>query len=102
MDDIFSGPILGLKEADLPFEGGKAYLSQSEDHQILFIQFDKDIPLPEHSHEAQWAVVLEGEARTYTKGDRYYVPAGAKHSGRIYAGYADITFFNQSDRYKCK
>lgn len=110
MNDIFSGPILGLKEADLPFEGGKAYLSQSEDHQILFMQFDKDIPLPEHSHEAQWAVVLEGridmeiegEARTYTKGDRYYVPAGAKHSGRIYAGYADITFFNQSDRYKCK
>ena len=110
MNDIFSGPILELKEADLPFEGGKAYLSQSYDHQILFMQFEKDIPLNEHFHEAQWAVVLEGridlvidgEARTYTKGDRYYIPAGAKHSGHIYAGYADITFFNQSDRYKCK
>jgi quercetin dioxygenase-like cupin family protein len=74
------------------------------------MQFEKDIPLPEHFHEAQWAVVLEGridmviegEPRTYTKGDRYYIPAGARHSGRIYAGYADITFFNQSDRYKSK
>lgn len=66
--------------------------------------------MPEHSHEDQWAVVLEGKIelvidgakKAYTKGDRYFIPAGVKHSGRIYAGYADITFFNQSDRYKCK
>lgn len=107
MDGIFTGPILDLRKAELPFEGATAYLSQSEDHQILFMQFEKDIDLPEHSHEAQWAVVLEGKIelviggikKAYTKGDRYYIPAGTKHSGRIYAGYADITYFNQSDRY---
>lgn len=110
MDNIFTGPILELKEADIPFEGATAYLSQSEDHQILFMKFEKDVDLHEHSHEAQWAVVLEGRIdlvidgveRTYVKGDRYHIPAGAKHSGRIFAGYADITFFNQKDRYKCK
>ncbi len=110
MDNVFAGPILELREADIPFEGGIAYLSQSEDHQILFMQFEKDLDLQEHSHEAQWAVVLEGRIelvidgvmRTYVKGDRYHIPAGAKHSGRIFAGYADITFFNQKDRYKCK
>jgi len=25
-----------------------------------------------------------------------------KHSARIYAGYADVTFFNQKDRYRKK
>ena len=110
MDSIFTGPILKLGQADIPFEGATAYLSQSENHQILFMEFDRDVDLPEHSHEEQWAVVLEGKVelsiggvkKAYTKGDRYYIPAGVKHSGRIYAGYADITFFNESDRYKCK
>lgn len=110
MSKVFTGPILKLGEADLPFEGATAYLSQGENHQILFMEFDKDINLPEHSHEAQWAVVLEGKIdmviggvkNTYTKGDRYYIPAGVKHSGKIYAGYADITFFDQRDRYRLK
>ena len=45
-----------------------------------------------------WPNILEGkidliincEKRTYTKGDRYHMPAGIKHSTKIYAGYADI------------
>ncbi|HYF84587.1 MAG TPA: cupin domain-containing protein [Clostridia bacterium] len=110
MDNIFSGPILDLGKADLPFEGATAYLSQSDNHQILFMEFDRDIDLPEHSHEGQWAVVLEGKIelvidgvrKVYKKGDRYLIPSGVKHSGRIYAGYADITFFNESARYKRK
>lgn len=110
MDSIFLGPILKLGEADIPFEGARAYLSQSDSHQILFMEFDRDIDLPEHSHEDQWAVVLEGKIemvidgvrKVYTKGDRYYIPAGVKHSGKIFAGYADITFFDESSRYKRK
>jgi quercetin dioxygenase-like cupin family protein len=110
MNSIFPDPILNIGEAYLPFEGATAYLSQSDNHQILFMEFDKDIDLPEHAHEDQWAVVLEGKfelvidgvRKVYTKGDRYYIPAGVKHSGHIYAGYADITFFNESARYKKK
>ncbi|MGE5632277.1 MAG: cupin domain-containing protein [Caulobacteraceae bacterium] len=110
MDNIFPKPIVDLGEADLPFEGAKAYLSQGSNHQILFMKFDKDIDLPEHSHESQWAVVLEGKIeltidgvkKVYTKGDRYFIPAGVKHSGKIYSGYADITFFNEVSRYKRK
>lgn len=110
MSSIFTGPVLELGEADLPFEGATAYLSQGEDHQILFMEFDRDVDLPEHSHEAQWAVVLEGKIEmviggvknTYTKGDRYYIPAGVRHSGKIFAGYADITFFNERSRYRLK
>ncbi len=108
MTDIFPEPIRDLPEADIPLDGLKAYLSQADHHQILFMQFDKDADIPEHSHESQWGVVLEGRIdltiegveRTYTKGDRVFIPEGAKHSGRIYAGYADVSFFNEPDRYK--
>jgi quercetin dioxygenase-like cupin family protein len=110
MKSIFPEPILNLPEADIPLSGVKAYLSQGSGHQIIFMEFAEDVVLPEHSHESQLGVVLEGSIdltiggvpNTYRKGDRYFIPSGVKHSGKIYAGYADITFFNESGRYKTK
>jgi quercetin dioxygenase-like cupin family protein len=110
MSEIFAEPIRNLPEADIPLEGIKAYLSQSDTHQILFMEFEKDVDLPEHSHAAQIGIVLEGKIEltidghkaTYTKGERYYIPEGVLHSGKIYAGYADITFFDEPDRYSRK
>jgi quercetin dioxygenase-like cupin family protein len=110
MTKIFPEPILNLPEADIPLKGIKAYLSQAEDHQIIFMEFSEDVELPEHAHAAQVGIVLEGkidlviggEKRTYTKGDRYYIPQGVKHSGTIYARYADITFFAEPARYRAK
>lgn len=107
MPEIFPQPIRTLPEADIPLEGIKAYLSQSDSHQIVFMEFTKDVDLPEHSHAAQLGIVLEGkieltingEKATYTKGDRYFIPEGVPHSGKIHAGYADITFFDDPNRY---
>lgn len=110
MQQIFPEPIRNLPQADVPVEGFKAYISQSENHQIVFMEFRKDVELPEHNHESQWGVVLEGKIdltidgvkRTYNKGDRMFIPKGVKHSAKIYKGYVDISFFNQKDRYKPK
>ena len=110
MKDIFPEPIRKLPEADIPLAGVTAYLSQSDTHQILFMQFEEDVDLPEHAHAAQIGIVLEGkieliiggEKHCFTKGDRYYISEGVKHSGKIYAGYADVTFFDQPDRYSKK
>jgi len=110
MESIFPEPILNLPEADIPLNGIRAYLSQGSDHQIIFMHFSEDVDLPEHSYEAQWGIVLEGKiemtidgkTRTYRKGDRYFIPKGVKHSGKIYAGYADITYFQQKNRYSTK
>ena len=110
MSKIFPGPIIDLPEADVPIKGIKAYLSQGFNHQIVFMEFAEEIDLPEHFHESQWSIVLEGKIdiiidgikRTYVKGDRYFIPKDAKHSGKIYAGYADMTYFNQRNRYKEK
>lgn len=110
MKNVFPEVITNLPLADIPINGATAYLNQGETNQTLFMQFDEDVDLPEHSHAEQWGIVLEGKIslnvegieNTYVKGDRYFIPSGMKHSGKIYAGYADITFFNQSNRYKLK
>jgi len=110
MSDAFPEPILNLPKADIPIRGVKAYLSQGENHQIIFMEFSEDVDLMEHDHESQWGIVLEGKIdliiggieRTYIEGDRYFIPKGVKHSGKIYSGYADMTFFNQKDRYGIK
>ncbi len=108
--DIFPEPVLRLPQADIPLAGVSAYLAQSEHCQVIFMQFSQDVQLPEHAHAGQWGVVLEGQidlviggvAASYRKGERYYIPAGTPHSGRIHAGYADVTFFDQVDRYASK
>lgn len=72
--------------------------------------FADDVDLPEHAHGAQTGFVLEGridliidgQECTFGKGDRYHIPAGVRHSGRIHAGYADITFFDEPSRYAVK
>lgn len=109
-ESIFPEPIRKLPEADIPMKGVNAYLSQAENYQIIFMEFSEDIDLLEHAHESQWAIVLEGkieliingERHLYEKGDRYFIPKGVKHSGRIFAGYADMTYFEQKDRYGYK
>lgn len=106
MSSIFPAPIKSLPMADIPIKGCSAYLSQGESHQVIFMEFSEDAVLPEHSHDAQTGFVLEGRIdlviggakNTYVKGDRYFIPEGVRHSGRIYAGYADITFFADCDR----
>ena len=108
--NLFPPPVLQLPEADIPLPGIRAYLSQGPSHQIIFMEFAEETDLPEHAHAGQWGVVLEGRIdlviggrpQTFQKGDRYFIPAGVPHSGKIYAGYADMTYFDQADRYKAK
>lgn len=110
MSTIFPAPVQQLPQADIPIQGVTAYLSQAETHQIIFMEFSQDVELGEHAHESQWGVVLEGRIdmtidgveKTYMKGDRYFIPKGITHSAKIHAGYADITYFDQKDRYSKK
>ena len=109
-DEFFPDIILNLPETDIPFEGVKGYHFQGETQQIVFMSFFKDADIPEHSHEAQWGVVLDGEieltiggeTRVLGKGDTYFIPKGVGHSAHIKKGYKDITLFNQVDRYNIK
>lgn len=107
---VFPDIITALPEADISLEGIRAYLLQGENQQVIFMSFARDVNVPEHAHEAQWAVVLDGEidvtiggvTHTYKKGDTYFVPRDVLHSAKVWNGYKDITLFDQRDRYKAK
>lgn len=110
MSATFPKPITGLPEADIPIKGIRAFLSQGPDHQIIFMEFSKDVDVPEHFHESQWGIVLEGRIdltidgvmKSYVKGDRFFIGKNVRHSARIHAGYTSMEYFNQADRYKAK
>jgi quercetin dioxygenase-like cupin family protein len=110
MSSVFPEPILNLPEAEIPFDGVKAYLIQGENNQIIFMEFKKDVEVPEHSHDSQWEIVLNGKVEyyengikhIYIKGDRFYIPKGILHSAKVYSGYAAIAYFNEKERYKRK
>ena len=109
-EPFFPEIITSLPAADLPIAGVTSYLFQGEEQQFIFMTFDKDVEVPEHSHEAQWGVVLDGqihltiggESRVFNKGDTYFIPKGVEHSARIQRGYKDLTLFKQKDRYRPK
>ncbi len=108
--DFFPDIITSLPQADIPVEGLTSYLLQCTNHQVIFMSFERYIEIPEHSHEAQWGVVLDGEMeltvdgerQTYRKGDTYFIPKDIPHSAKIKARYKDLTFFNQNDRFKAE
>ena len=102
--------ITRLPELEVPFEGASGYLLQGQDTQVAFIHFETDTPVPEHSHRAQWELVIDGEVTlrregtetTYRRGDSFYIPEGVEHGARVCAGYRAVIFFDQSDRYRAK
>jgi quercetin dioxygenase-like cupin family protein len=110
MINVFPKQIRCLPQVDIAYEGVTGYVSQGENEQVVFMEFQKATDVPEHSHASQWEIVLEGRVdyiedgvtHTYKKGDRFFVNAGKEHSAKVYAGYACIMFFDQKDRYKKK
>ncbi len=105
---IFSEAIRNLPRAAIPFDGVTGYLSQGDDHQIVFLEFENDFDLPAHSHAEQWGVILAGQIdltfdgveHKLTAGDHYTIPAGVEHSARIYAGSAAMDFYAEPARWK--
>jgi quercetin dioxygenase-like cupin family protein len=110
MVKLFPEPIRNLPEASVPIQGVKAFLSQGDSHQVLFMEFKEDADLQEHSHKAQWGIVIDGDLDLiiggvkgrYKKGQHYFIPDGVKHSGHIYAGLVVVEYFDQKDRFSLK
>lgn len=102
--------IRALPAVDVPFEGVTGHLLQGESQQVAFLQFETDAEVPEHSHNAQWELVIAGEVdltlggrtATYRAGDSFYIPAGEPHGARVHAGYRSVVFFDQADRYRTR
>jgi len=103
--------ITRLPEADIQFEGVKAWILQSDMCQLVFFEFEADANVPEHAHAyAQWGIVIDGKMeltvsgkpRICEKGAEYVIPAGAKHRARFLSKTRVMDLFSEKNRYKPK
>lgn len=104
----FPAFVRDLPEADLPFEGLRGWLLQSESGQILFNESSVALPVPEHSHGSQWGAVIAGEIEltiggettVYRRGDTYHIPPGVRHAAQIHPGFRAVDYFADTSRYR--
>ncbi len=102
--------IRALSKVDSPLASLRGWMLRTNQALAMFYEIPDGVVLPEHSHGAQWGVVLEGaidftignERRTYRKGDTYHVPAGVVHSAVIHPGFVGIDVFADADRYSAR
>ncbi len=102
--------IRNLPEIDIPIEGIRGWLLQNDSIQSVYFDIQPIGEIPPHSHCDQWGVVLEGEMRltidgetkTYRRGDRYFIPEGVVHSAIFLTHVHLIDYFNAPDRYGTK
>lgn len=106
----FPEMITQLPEADIEFSGVRGWLSQGKDHQIVFFDIEPIGEVTEHSHGAQWGIVVDGEmdltiggiTKTYRNGDSYVIPEGVLHSAVFKKRSLVVDYFADKDRYEAK
>ena len=104
----FPSFVRSLPKADLPFQGLRGWLLQSDSGQVLFNESDTEVSVPDHSHGEQWGIVIDGkiemtiggQTMTYSRGDTYFIPAGAVHKARIHPGFRAVDYFTDRSRYR--
>ncbi|MEW5723004.1 MAG: cupin domain-containing protein [Thermodesulfobacteriota bacterium] len=106
----FPEMITRLPDIDLKAPGVKGKLMQAGQQQVVFFEIEPTGVIAPHSHGAQWGIVVDGEieltiggqARIYTRGDSYYIPAGVEHSAKLKTKVKVIDVFDEPARYKPK
>jgi len=102
--------IQSLPEAEAPFRDITLWLLRGPTASAIFVESHADSEVPEHSHGAQWGIVVAGElvltiggtTRTYRPGEEYLIPAGVPHAAKLRAGVRVIDFFDDPNRYRPK
>ena len=118
LDTVKSERVMGfpeiitlLPEADIQFEGIRAWVLQGDKHQLVFFEMAPSAHVPEHSHDyPQWGMVIEGKMELVTdgkprickKGDEYLIPAHAKHYARFLSKSRVVDLFSEKSRYRLK
>jgi quercetin dioxygenase-like cupin family protein len=91
-------------------EGVRGWISQAEDHQVVFFDIEALVEIPPHSHGDQWGIVVEGEmdltiageTRRCRAGDSYRIPAGTVHAAKFLTRVRAIDVFADAGRWKAK
>jgi quercetin dioxygenase-like cupin family protein len=107
---VYPEMIRRLPEIDIPIEGVRGWLLTGGDRQVVFFDIMPVGQIPPHSHCDQWGLVvtgemsltIDGETKTYRKGDWYFIPAGIVHSANFPTRVNVIDIFDAPDRYRVK
>lgn len=102
--------IKSLPQANIPFEGVKAYLMSADTTQAVFFDLPAGAEVPPHSHCAQWGIVVDGEleftiggeTKIYRRGDAYHIGEGEEHAAKILTRCLVIDVFADPKRYQAK
>lgn len=94
---VFAKRFKAFKQVEI-WPGMDMAVLSSHKGQVGFAQVAEETWAPEHAHDGQWGVVLEGEVdfviggetKVFGKGDHYHIPAGVPHSAKLAAGTAFI------------
>lgn len=103
----FAPFIRSLPMVDRPIVPLDGWLLRGDEAVAMFYELHERADVPEHSHGAQWGVVLagsvdftiDGVTRTYGPGETYSIPAGVPHSAVMHSGTIGIDVFADADRY---
>jgi len=99
-----------LPEIDISLPGVTGWLIQSSDRQVVLFEIEPIGKIPEHTHGAQWGILLDGEmkltigdnTKIFRKGETYFIPAGVVHAAEFLTKVRVIDFFEDKDRYSVK
>ncbi len=102
--------IKNLPEIEIPIDGIQGWLLQSKNKQVVFFDIEPVGKMPDHSHCAQWGIMLAGEmeltigsqTKIVRKGDSYFIPEGVVHSANFLSHVNVIDVFDDSNRYSIK
>lgn len=106
----FTTLVTGLPEADLGLPGVRAWLLTGDGRQVAFFDIEPIGAIPEHAHEEQWGIVVEGEmdlriggvTRRCRAGDSYHVPAGTPHAATFLTRVRAIDVFGSPRRHRAQ
>ena len=85
---------------DYGMEGLEVHVDHTTTGTVYFVSAEKEVVFPEHSHAAQWTIVVsgsctftaDGESKIYSAGETYFIPAGLKHQITLHAGYSEVDY----------
>lgn len=97
---MFHEIIKKIPQKDFGLDGLEVHLEHTPNGTIFFAYAEKEVVFPEHSHAAQWSIVISGsctftangESKIYSSGETYFIPAGLKHQITLHAGYSEFDY----------
>lgn len=100
MQRFFHEIIDKVPTRDYGIEGLTVHVDHTSTGTVYFVSAEKEVVFPEHSHAAQWTIVVtgscsftaNGETKIYKAGDTYLIPAGLKHQITLHAGYSEVDY----------